>query len=528
MKWILSARTPHSAYIGEAFVPSGDLLRGMDLGLHLGGCIDWEDWIHRCDQLNGSWAAICHSTQDYYLAVDHRATRMLYYREVEGELWVSESGFELLLPQEYTIEPKPKIALYFSRWGFTPLEDTLHPQIKRIPAGYTLRYHSSGEVELRPYTGAWRPIQAARDLSYLVALERMQELMEQAMDRMVQVIGARPIVLPLTGGRDSRLIATSLVRRGLVEQTHACTYGRHRASREVERASRVAEQLGLRHDFVCTIPQGYSTEGYVYDEEALGYLEYIGGLGSGYFFGEYTSGRHYAEQLQSQAIVLPGHAGDILGGAHLQYVPRTGRQHRQHNLQQLLYFEGAGRRLSQQEARVLMELLAQQYALYPEEWSEADRFESFRTLEISSKYYINSARGWRYWGHSVWMPYLDRDLTDFVYSLPAQYRHGKRIYEELTDRYFSAYGVNYPDDSSEWAESRLWSFRLKQYLRPYLARYLSDRRLLLSDDDDMGFARLMGGLLREQTEQHIPWQPNTINGLSFAWWLYYLRELRSS
>ncbi|MDO4692153.1 MAG: asparagine synthase C-terminal domain-containing protein [Porphyromonadaceae bacterium] len=524
MKWIFSSTSAPSITLGEAFTTSGRLIREGALAVHFAQCLNLEQWLERCDALNGCWAVGLSSPSGQYLAVDHRATRSLYYRLRDEELWVSENGFDLLVAEDYPTVPNEEIALYFSRWGFTPREETLHPEIKRLPAGYALHHTSGKGIRLARYTGSWRRCTLAGALAYEEAKRQMRILMEQAMDRMAEVIGKRTILLPLTGGRDSRLIAVSLIARGFKDQIRAFTYGRHESTKEVKRARTIAEKLGLSHRFICTIPSEYSESGYLQDPEALRYLEYICGLGSGYFFGEFTSGRHYAQTLEKECIVLPGHAGDILGGAHLQHRPKLGRNHRKGNLRRMVYFEGAGRVLDSSEEQKIADMLGQQLALYPSELNERELFEVFRTLEISSKYYINSSRGWRYWGYKVWLPYLDRDLADFVYSLPPDYRYGKRIYEELTDEYFASYGVAMLDDASEYRTSQSLSFRLKQLCRPYLGKYLSDRRQIFDSQDDMGFARLMGGDLLRQTQEHTPWKPNTINGLSFAWWLLYLRR----
>lgn len=528
MKSVLSpSLSSGTIAVGEAFTREGILLRAGALASVFSAISSFDDFCSRCDSLNGSWSITLPATEGersvYYLAVDHRATRALYYRCVGGNLWIAESGFDLISAEDWATPTGEAEALYFSRWGFTPLNRTLHPEVMRLRAGYALRFCPGEAIQMRAYTGAWRPIPEALTLSYEEALEQMQSLMDGAMDRMVQAIGERTIILPLTGGRDSRLIATALVERGLGSRVYACTYGHHDATDEVRQAREVAARLGLKHETVCTIPEGYTSLGYTQDAEALHYLGYISGLGSGYFFGEYTTSRLVAQRDLGECIALPGHAGDILGGAHLQHQPQEGAKAEARNLRKLLYFEGANRRLSRSDEARLVAMMREQFATYPEHLSQAQRFEYFRTLELSSKYYINSARGWRYWGHAVWMPYLDRPLADFVYSLPPAYRYGKRIYEDLTNRTFARHGVSLPSDKSEFALSQSPVFRLKQCLRPYIGRYLSDRRKPFDSADDMGFARLMGGELLRQVRQHSPIEPNTANGLSFAWWLYAIR-----
>lgn len=70
------------------------------------------------------------------------------------------------------------------------------------------------------------------------------------------------------------------------------------------------------------------------------------------------------------------------------------------------------------------------------------------------------------------------------------------------------------------------AFRVKQLIRPFVIYHRARRaHSPFTREDPMGFRTLMGGELHHSVRQNIPWKTATINGLSFAWWLWYNRCL---
>ena len=340
------------------------------------------------------------------------------------------------------------------------------------------------------------------------------------MDRMAQRLESHPVVLPLTAGRDSRLIALALKERDITSVS-TCTYGASEGIHEVQRAHTIAQKLGFPHHFISTLPTGYDKRGYTQDAEAIKYLKQISGLGSGYFFAEYTTAQQMAQRYPG-AVVLPGHNGDIIGGdnLHLRFV--EGATRLETNAYLMCFHENGNRRLEHNEVAQLANLHQTLLASYSQDKTAIELFETFRNRELMPKYYINSSRGWRYFGLSVWMPFLDKDLCQFMHSLPAPYRIGKRLYEEVSTELFREAGISFANDFSAYQQWQKPAFRVKQLLRPFFVyQHSRRRRPLFPKGDLMGFRQLMAGDLLKEVQHKVPWHPTTINGLSFAWWLQH-------
>lgn len=510
---------------GLAFDKDDRLLEGNSLVSYLSSATDFSDFGLRCSKLNGSWHAVLLSCGFAYLAVDHRATLALYYRIVGNELRVSDNGFDLLLPEESSVQPAPKVELYFSRWGFTPKHLTLHPDIYRLEAGTAIQISlTTPHIRVVTHSPNFTFLPDLAQISYQQAKELVRERLNKAMQRMARVVGDRPVVLPLTAGRDSRMIAIGLKQNG-IEHSQCISYGRDRKIEDCSTAHRVASDLDFHHRFISSLPPTYGTTGYTEDRSALRFLRYVSGLGSGYFFAEYLPAMKLAEEFgeQRRPIILPGHNGDIAGGDNLRYPLFRHKRDLDRMASFLTEHEDGNRTLSRPEKKLLKAQIREILDSYPSNLSMAAYFETFRNKEISTKYYINSARAWRYFGLPVWMPFLDREFIDLMHNLPLEYRWGKRIYEEVTDEYYKQNGVCYPTDKHTFSEIGKPLSRLKTYLRPYLRAYLSRRdRLWLNDA--IGFKTLMEGSVLQQVQANCNYRPTTANGLSFAWWLLSLKN----
>ena len=511
---------------GMAFTPHDELLYDIDIKDYCEtDC--FSHFVERVKSLDGQFRVVTTSSESLFAAVDIRSTLALFYRVDGKTIHVSDNGFDLLCKGDEMVSLTSDEALFFSRWGFLPNDKTLSPHIKRLEAGCALCFSfEEGKIQVDRYDLGLSLSREFTRLKYGDALTWMHKVYGRAFDRMARVIGDRHVILPLTAGRDSRLIAIALKERG-IENVLTLTYGRDKGIREVLKAQSVAKQLGFRHQFICTVPPSYDKRGYTQDEEALSFLRYISGLASGYYFAEYTSARWVLSAYGAQGpIVLSGHNGGVLAGDNLNVPYSNGVRACDCCAYQLTLLERGDRRLTREEVMRLTEIQKDMLHSYPDSLSLREKLDLMHNREMMSKYYLNSSRSWGYFGIPVWVPFLDKELSTLMHSLPPGYRMGKKIYEDFTDTCFKRHKVSYGDDFhlSKVVESPL--YRLKQIVRPHIAYQLS-RKSRLFVPDDMGFSTLMGGTLLDEVRQQIPWTPTTSNGLSFAWWLYYVQRYLS-
>lgn len=115
----------------------------------------------------------------------------------------------------------------------------------------TYRDHRPGRIGASPPEGIDRSarttIGETRPAEVDAAQTRLRHGLRTAFDRLERVAGDRPIVIPLSGGYDSRLVASELVARD--REAIAYTFGRS-GHPDVEVSREVAARLGIDWEFV--------------------------------------------------------------------------------------------------------------------------------------------------------------------------------------------------------------------------------------------------------------------------------------
>lgn len=149
----------------------------------------------------------------------------------------------------------------------------------------------------------------------------LSEALDAGLGRVLEDLDRRPgsprLVLPLSGGLDSRLLAAWLTLHSALDRTVAFTYGRP-GSREVEVSRSVAEAVGLEWHAVEYVPadlrEAWQTQ------DAADFLEYSYALGALPHVQDWYALRSLLAQgvLRRGDVVLPGHT--IVGNMHDEWM----------------------------------------------------------------------------------------------------------------------------------------------------------------------------------------------------------------
>jgi hypothetical protein len=140
-------------------------------------------------------------------------------------------------------EPDAAATGLYARLGFYLGETTPFRHVRRVEAGRTVRW-KDGAITV---SGDGAPRPGAPLASVDEGVEGYAHLFRQAMRRRPPL--ARPLVLPLSGGRDSRMILLELVAMG--EKPDLCvTFGKADEPDAII-AAELARRLGIRHELVA-------------------------------------------------------------------------------------------------------------------------------------------------------------------------------------------------------------------------------------------------------------------------------------
>jgi asparagine synthase (glutamine-hydrolysing) len=274
------------------------------------------------------------------------------------------------------------------------------------------------------------------ELSESQLLQKLDDIFVSAFSRLIEstVKQGKKLVVPLSGGLDSRVIVAMLKRLGIDDVT-CISYGRE-GNRQSMISKKVAKALGYDWLFVK-----YTTSKWhecYNSEEANSFQLWAGNLTSLPHMQDFLALRELKNQgkLPENSVFVPGHSGDMLAGSHIPH-----------------YYLDASRNYDLET--FLVDSLKKHYILW--KWPSEYEFEhtfrekikkSIGVMEINnnetcanavelfdfnerqSKLIVNSTRAYEFFGYEWRIPFWDTELINFFLKIPIEQRIGQRLYKK--------------------------------------------------------------------------------------------------
>lgn len=441
--------TPQGAVRGYAYTPDGQFLQGADLAEYL--TVDSpQEWQRRIAGCNGLFAAI-HCGTFCAAAIDSTRISPLYYRCLDGDILLSDDPHTLLRPGDQTA-PEALEAYYAMA---APFEGTtLVQDLLQLRPGHIL--HADG-TQTAYYTYATRPEEL-----HMPTFDEFEDALNAVFRRLIDSAGGRQIVIPLSGGNDSRLILSMLHRLGYANVL-CYTVGRP-DSYDCTIATQVAALLGY------PIYQINTTEPWAQalidpsDPQFLRYTRFVGGLTNFVWLFEYPAliALRKRGRLAPDALFVPGHAADFNAGSHLRKALVT-RHNSPAYLASAIAYDGCeyeGYRIQSLAKSYFRDLLRQGYTSY-------SAYQSFIFRNRLPHNINNSARIYEFFGYDVRLPFWDRDFLETFRRMPYDALRDCTFYVDFVrTRIFLPLRIDFP------ASTHSALFYLRHKLRHRLKRFL--------------------------------------------------------
>ncbi len=251
----------------------------------------------------------------------------------------------------------------------------------------------------------------------------MDAICSAAIDRMIDSAPASTRwILPLSGGYDSRMIASYLYRKGITNVL-CYTYGRP-DNPEAQISSKAAEALGFQWHFV-----EYNEElcfKHTQSDEMKAYYCQVGNGASLPHIQDYFAVAELKSRgvLREGDIFVPGHNGSFtpqparknqpVSNSLLKYIIKK------HSLIWTDWY------LHSCIRKRITEVLAEIHD--PSAADTAHMNDGFTWQERQAKYITNSVRVYEFFGYQWRMPLWDNELTDFFETQPTELRVGRRFF----------------------------------------------------------------------------------------------------
>ena len=436
-----------------------------------------EAWAEKLKDLAGFFSLVKHEGNKVFAAVDHIRSRPLFYAVNEQGFYLSDSA-EWVRQQVNDIVMDEFAKAEFQLTGYVTGRDTLYKHVKQLQAGECLVYADHQLVVERYYSFEHsEPV----DYSEAALLAELDVVAKASIQRLIRYANGRQIVIPLSGGYDSRLIA-ALLKEANYDNILTFTYGA-KGNKEAAYSKIVADSLGLEWRFV-EYTEALWQAAWQTDERKRYQLE-----GS-----NWTSLAHMQDWLavkimkeqgivENNAVFAPGHSGDMVAGSHIpsfihanltaKYTKDDLVEHLFNKHYCLTQHNNVQPSVSMFKEKVEKSLVLQ--ATYSAQ-EFANECEKHNWQNRQSKFIFNSVRVYEFFDYDWWIPLWDKEFVGFFEDLPLPLRNHEWYIEYVQNKYL-AHSKNIAEANVSNASDAGFAKKLSQLnivkqlgIRPLLAK----------------------------------------------------------
>jgi len=423
---------------GTAFTKNGEMLSGKTLMNYVASFDSPEDLARILPDLNGFYAFAVRKRDSLIAGVDRIRSIPLFYGQRGDDFFLSDSADwvrEKVGDNQMDSLAKEEFLLC----GYVTGSDTLFPGVKQIQAGEAIIVGKDDKGNF--YVGPQRYFRYLPTMDSHESEEEIFHQLDAVLDRvfkrLIDYADDRTIVVPLSGGYDSRLIVLMLKRFGYMNIV-AFSYGKP-GNKETMVSKEVAEKLEIKWEFVP-----YSNEQWYEwyrSPDMKDYFDMAGNLSSLPHIQDWPAVKALKEEkrIPENAVFVPGHTpvycfqssnrvetlweskgskGEecffkTIKGAHYNLNRGNDKLHKERNSHYL-----------------------KNYCFITKEETAAVA-DSWAWTERQSKFIGNSVRAYEFFGYDWWMPFWDIEFVSFYERMPYKLRLEKSLYAGYVRKEYS-------------------------------------------------------------------------------------------
>jgi len=387
----------------------------------------------------GHFALVVEKNDFTFIAVDKIRSTPLFFSKIENDFFIDYDPKKLVNFDKFNkkINKNSKIEIAMS--GFTIGNKTLYTNLHSLKAGELVifEYNNYEYVHYYKYYGK------IINKNFEDYLDELSELTLSIFKKMLKQIGDRQIVIPLSGGHDSRLIASILKHLG-AKNVKCYSYGT-KDNFESKIAKRIAKKLGYQWKF---IPLTYKNEKKYYESNQYKkYLHYSETFSAVPFIQSLSSIKYLKDMgwINNDAIFINGLSGDFISGGHTNKITNqnqelsNSKQRKNHILNRLIdkHFSLWGYLKNKNNLDLIKNNLWNEITLGCGLLQDLDHdqdhlfYEYSEFIDRQSKYVIKKQKVYEFYGYEWRLPFWDDEFLFFWQKVPLEYKFKQKLYREM-------------------------------------------------------------------------------------------------
>ena len=396
--------------------------------------VDAEDILQILPDIDGFFYLAIETGEKLFLITDIVRSLPLFYKKLKNEIFIAKNAFDLSSDEKISIENTDA----FLTCGYTLGNKTIFENIFQAEAANLLSIEKADGKTIS--TNYYCPVKSAfQDFDKEELFSKLNETYAKVVQKAIDYAAGRTIVVPLSGGYDSRLVAMTLKKLG-AKNVVCYAYGTKQpfdiGRSEINASKQVAEMLGYKWIFV---KYSYSKwKKLVNSSEAKKYIDFVSRGVSLISYQEWLAVLELKTKslLPRDSIFIPGHTGDFITGAYIPLDIDFDKTYSKQQLQERLskgYFK-----LFPIAPKVALKI-CETFAPLHETYAAKDYvgfLETFSWKEFHAKHICNSAQVYSFYGYDCYFPLWDKEIVDLWFSVHPKQKIGRALYREFAEKYF--------------------------------------------------------------------------------------------
>ena len=402
--------------------------------------------------IDGHFALIVQKDDLTFIAVDKIRSVPLFFINIKNDFFIDCDPKNLVNLNKFDKKIDENAKLEIAMSGFTIGNKMIYKNLHSLKAGEAVLFKENNYEYLHYYKYFGEIV----NKNFNEYLEELSEVTLNIFKKMLNQIGKRQIIIPLSAGNDSRLVASILKYLGATN-VKCYSYGAA-GNFEAKIAKIIAHKLGYEWKF---IPLTHKSEKkYYVSDDYKKYLDYSETFCSVPHFQSLSTIKYLKDLnwIDNDAVFINGNSGDFITGGHIKTNIKDNKEvnsvnaklRKENILNQLIekHFSLWGYLKTEENIDQIKKNLWNEITKGCDDLLSQDKdhllYEYSEFIDRQSKYVITGQRTYEYYGHHWRLPLWDVDYLFFWQKVPLDYKLKQKLYTEMLKR--NNYGHVWGDD----------------------------------------------------------------------------------